>query len=46
MADTAPQAIEKIESELPVDFPVAISTSVKGAITDRLRKLRVRQAKG
>jgi serine/threonine-protein kinase HipA len=46
MADTAPQAMEKIESELPVDFPVAIPTSVKQAITDRLGKLRVRQATG
>lgn len=46
MADTALQAMEKIESELPVDFPVAIPTSVKQAITDRLGKLRVRQPKG
>ena len=46
MADTAPQAIAKIESELPLDFPVVISTSVKGAITDRLRKLRVQAGEG
>lgn len=46
MADTAPKAIEKIESELPMDFPVAIPTSVNQAISDCLRQLRVRQAKG
>ena len=46
MADTVPQAIAKIESELPVDFSVAIHTSVKEAITDRLGKLRVRPEKG
>jgi serine/threonine-protein kinase HipA len=46
MADTAPQAIEKMESQLPMDFPVAIPTSVKQAITDRMGKLRVQQPKG
>ena len=46
MADTAPQAIAKIESKLPVDFPVIIHTSVKEAMTDRLGKLQVGQAKG
>ncbi|MDT3777688.1 type II toxin-antitoxin system HipA family toxin [Nitrospira sp. MA-1] len=46
MADTAPKAIETIESELPVEFPAAIHTSVKNAITDRLSKLPVGKAKG
>lgn len=46
MADRAPQVIEQIESELPVEFPAAIHTSVKDAITDRLSKLRMKQAKG
>ncbi|GJL67601.1 MAG: toxin HipA [Nitrospirales bacterium] len=46
MADTAPKAIETIESVLPVEFPEAIHTSVRNAITDRLSKLRVRQTKG
>ncbi|HNP61452.1 MAG TPA: HipA domain-containing protein, partial [Nitrospirales bacterium] len=46
MADTAPKAIETIESELPVEFPAAIHTSVKNAITDRLSKLSVGKAKG
>ncbi|MCA9421098.1 MAG: type II toxin-antitoxin system HipA family toxin [Nitrospira sp.] len=45
MADTAPQAIEQIENELPVNFPGAIHTSVKEALTDRLSRLRMREIK-
>ena len=41
MADTTPPAIAKIENALLADFPKAIHTSVKNAMTDRLRKLRV-----
>jgi serine/threonine-protein kinase HipA len=46
MADTAAKAVEKVESELPQDFPVAIHTSVKKVMADRLKKLRLGQAAG
>jgi serine/threonine-protein kinase HipA len=46
MADTAEQAIGTTESALPQDFPEALHTSVKKAMSDRLGKLRVRQGKG
>lgn len=41
MADTAEDTIGKIESELPAGFPEVIHTSVRAAMTDRLRRLRV-----
>ena len=40
MADTYGQAIEKFESELPQDFPMAIHTSVRDAMADRIGRLR------
>ncbi|MEX2494420.1 MAG: type II toxin-antitoxin system HipA family toxin [Nitrospirales bacterium] len=40
MVEMSGQAIEKIESELPPDFPVTIHNSVRDALTARLRKLR------
>ncbi len=41
MAEAATKAIEKIESELPKDFPAAIHDTVKDALTDRVRSLEV-----
>lgn len=43
IANTAGDAIARIEGELPADFPDAIHTSVRDAVIDRLRSLRVTQ---
>lgn len=40
MVGTYGQALEKIESELPEDFPLVIHTSVRDAMADRMRRLR------
>jgi serine/threonine-protein kinase HipA len=42
-ADAADAAIGQTESALPADFPDAIHRSVKYAMPDRLRSLRVMQ---
>lgn len=41
MADTGRSAIEKIESDLPEDFPAVIHRAVKAGVADRLSKLQV-----
>ncbi|HKU55371.1 MAG TPA: type II toxin-antitoxin system HipA family toxin [Rhizomicrobium sp.] len=40
VADKAAKALNKIESDLPKDFPEVIHTSVKAAMTERLRRLQ------
>jgi serine/threonine-protein kinase HipA len=45
MAAAAGNAVAHIESELPADFPEAIHSSVKAAVSARLRSLRVIQAR-
>jgi len=42
IADTANQAIEKVESELPKNFPTSLHASVKKGLTQRLKQLKVR----
>lgn len=39
VAETAEKAVQKIETELPCDFPEQIHASVKAAMTKRLRSL-------
>jgi serine/threonine-protein kinase HipA len=46
MANTADGALGEVENTLPVGFPEAIHASVKNAISDRLRGLRVMQNEG
>ncbi len=41
MADTAHEAIEKVESELPRNFPASLHKSVQKGLTERLKQLRV-----
>ncbi len=44
IADTAADAIARVESQLPTDFPEAIHSSVKKAITTRVSSLRLQPA--
>jgi serine/threonine-protein kinase HipA len=41
IADIAVRAIQKIEGELPADFPEIIHKAVKTGVTDRLSKVQV-----
>lgn len=41
LVEAATKAIENIENELPKDFPAAIDDTVRDAINDRVRSLRV-----
>jgi serine/threonine-protein kinase HipA len=41
MADTAQAALDKVERELPADFPEAIHESVKQATMERLDSLKI-----
>ncbi len=46
IADTAADALERLEAALPPDFPPFIHASVKAAATTRLRSLRPADADG
>lgn len=46
MAETAAKAVDKVESELPADFPEAIHAAVKKAVAQRVGSLLIAQDAG